>query len=108
MARVARRIIEQRRIRILRYLERRAGQDGSASVSNGELAEAMGLTVQQVRAAMRGLAGQGMLSSRPQYLRNGAQAENAYRLTPCGRRLLRDSDAGRPAPREEAAPPRRT
>ena len=45
--------------------------------------------MEQVRNACRSLAGDGLLESRPQYLYNGAQAENAYCLTQLGRTKLK-------------------
>lgn len=88
MARVARRIIERRRVQVLLYMVQHAESDGLTRVSNGEMAVALGLSVEQVRNACRALAVNGLLESHPQYLYNGAQVENAYCLTAQGRRHL--------------------
>lgn len=88
MARVARRIIERRRIQMLLYMVQHAGDDGLTRVSNSEMAVDLDLSVEQVRNACRSLAGDGLLESHPQYLYNGAQVENAYCLTHSGRQLL--------------------
>lgn len=88
MARVARRIIERRRMRMLCFMAQHAGEDGSTRVSNTQIARAMDLSVEQVRTACRSLANDGMLESHPQYLYNGAQVENAYTLTVLGRQYL--------------------
>lgn len=88
MARVARRIIERRRMAMLCFMARHAGEDGLARVSNSQIAQAMGLSVEQVRNACRSLANDGLLESHPQYLYNDAQVENAYALTLLGQRHL--------------------
>lgn len=97
MARVARRVIERRRMRMLCFMAQHAGEDGLTRASNSQIAQAMGLSVEQVRNACRSLASDGMLESRPQYLYNGAQVENAYALTPLGQqRLVSFLGAGEP------------
>lgn len=84
MARVARRVLERRQARLLLVVLQHTGDDGLARMSNSQFAAAMGLTVEQVRNACRALVSKGLLESRPQYLYNGAQVENAYNLTAQG------------------------
>lgn len=88
MARVARRIIEKRRNRLLLLIASNANEDGLARLSNSQMASDLGVSVEQVRNACRSLANAGMLESHPQYLYNGAQVENAYSLTTLGCRHL--------------------
>lgn len=88
MARVAQRVIERRRLSMLFFMAQHAGEDGLTRMSNSQIAHAMDLSVEQVRNACRSLASDGMLESRPQYLYNGAQVENAYALTVLGRERL--------------------
>lgn len=88
MPRVARRIIEERHVQLLLLIAQHAGGDGLTRMSNSEIATTMGITIEQARNACRSLAEKGLLESRPQYLYNGAQVENAYRLTPSGCKRL--------------------
>lgn len=58
--------------------------------SYGELGKSLGLSNGQVRRICKLLQKEGALKVQPRYLKNGAQLENAYALTPIGRQRVND------------------
>ena len=90
MARVSNSVIARRKGVLLGRLVAWGGakSDGYASVAHKELAEDLGLSLSELRTALRSLKRERLVEIRPRSLPNGGQLPNAYRLTDAGLRFL--------------------
>ena len=62
-------------------------------LSRRQIAETLGLSEQQARRVMKLLEKEGLVEVVSNFLPNGGQIENTYRLTKKGRKLLRRAEA---------------
>ena len=90
MVRTADAVMAERKMLMLAHLEGLAGCDAPPCLSYSGLARSMELSKSQVRRICKLLQKEGSLMVEPRYLENGAQLENAYALTPVGRRRVSD------------------
>ncbi|MBC5583681.1 hypothetical protein H8S61_05670 [Eggerthella sp. NSJ-70] len=75
---------------VLSHLERLAESGRLPCLSYGNLGQSLELSNGQVRRICKLLQKEGALKVTPRYLKNGAQLENAYRLTSFGKQKLMD------------------
>lgn len=88
MARTATSELRERRARLLGLLRDAGAGARQVPLSVSALSDALGTTEYRTRCSLRALKSEGMLAVRARYLPNGGQRENAYRITPKGRRWL--------------------
>lgn len=86
-------------MRVLAYLAQcvKKSPQSVACVSLRAVQDDLGLTVARARLACRTLVKQGFVLREARFAPNGGCLENAYRLTPEGRRRLRDYEAAQVA-----------
>lgn len=94
-------VTRERRARVLATLAEYGADRDGAVLSLKSLANASGLTFDQVRGIVRWLRSAGFVVSEPRKAPNGGTAENAYRVTAEGKRALASYRA---APSERVAP----
>lgn len=80
----------KRKILILAHFDSLAELGMSSCLSYGELGRFLGLSTGQVRRICKSLQKEGTLKVESRFLKNGAQLENAYALTPIGRQRVND------------------
>lgn len=81
--------INERGFEMLLELDRRSGKGlGGAVVGNVELAESLGCCLATARRALRALQREQLIEVFERHQLNGGQAENEYRITPLGRKVL--------------------
>lgn len=95
MARTAERELDERKAHLLGILSSRGAEARPVPLSHAALSEALGTTECRARCSLRALEADGMLAVHARFLSNGGQKENAYRITPRGRRWLARIEEGR-------------
>ena len=88
MARTANAVMAERKMLILAHFESLVKPGKSPCLSYGELGRSLNLSNGQVRRICKSLQKEGALKVEPRFLKNGAQLENAYALTPLGRQRV--------------------
>lgn len=89
MAKISVADMEARKLEVMKYLAARTDDQGMAVVSRRCLMEDLSLTPAQLRLALSCIREAGMVLPVPRYSENGAQCENAYRITARGIRHVR-------------------
>lgn len=84
MARTAQRELDERKGRVLGFLEGKGAGTRPVSLSYSALSDALGTTECRVRCSLKALRAEGMVRVSARHLPNGGQRENAYRVTSKG------------------------
>lgn len=89
MARIPVAQMEARKRLLLRYIANREGSAGRiARIANADMMSDLELTDGQLRTVMLHLVDEGYVNVERCYAPNGAQIENAYRVTRIGKRFM--------------------
>lgn len=92
MARTSNRILWENSLAALSYIreESTSSRDKLASLSYRQIADKLGLSVQQARHLCARLEDHDLVSSVPRFAPDGGQLANGYALTARGRMILRE------------------
>ena len=90
MTRTANAVMAERKMLMLVHLDSLAEPGMPLCLSYGWLGRSMGLSDGQVRRICKLLQEEGALRVESRFLDNGARLENAYELTPAGKRQVGD------------------
>lgn len=81
MSGTKRKFMDERKLRLLKYLSDNADESGCFTMSVAHIANDLGLSVTQLKYLRRSLVAEGLLMSEARFLPNGGQLENSYSLT---------------------------
>lgn len=89
MARIKDAEMEKRKRLVVNYFAEKTSSGRSYRATYSAIADDLGLSVKQLRCVISSLESQGAIRVTKRFSPLGAQIENAYRVTPYGKRLIR-------------------